>query len=66
MKDEAKPTWMWGAGVSDPDGRYLILNISRDTARKSLFWIVDLQTNEIGLNMEWLKLVDKWEADYNM
>jgi Prolyl oligopeptidase, N-terminal beta-propeller domain len=66
MKDEANPTWLWGVGVSDPDGRYLTLNISRDTARKSLFWITDLQTNEIGSNMKWLKLVDRWEADYNM
>jgi prolyl oligopeptidase len=66
MKDEANPTWMWAAGVSDPDGRYLILNISRDTARKSLFWIADLQINEIGPNMKWLKLVDKWEAEYNV
>ena len=66
MKDEANPTWMWAAAVSDPDGRYLTLYISRDTARKSLLWIADLQTNEIGLNMKWLKLVDQWEADYTM
>ena len=52
--------------MSDPDGRYLTLKISRDTARKRLFWIADLQTNEIGTNMEWLKVVDKWEANYSM
>ena len=66
MKDEANPTWRWRGGVSDPDGRYLTLKISRDTGRKRLFWIADLQTNEIGTNIEWLKLVDKWEADYSM
>ena len=65
MKDEANPTWRWSAGVSDPDGRYLTLAV-RDTGRKRLFWIADLQTNEIGPNMKWLKLVDKWEAEYYM
>jgi prolyl oligopeptidase len=66
MKDESNPTWKWAAGVSDPDGRYLTLSIWRDSACKSLFWITDLQTNEIGPNMKWLKLVDRWEADYKM
>ena len=32
LKDETHPEWMWHMQVSEVDGRYLILSISRDTA----------------------------------
>lgn len=32
-KDDAHPEWMWGTQVTEVDGKYLILNISQDTAR---------------------------------
>jgi prolyl oligopeptidase len=33
MKDDDHPNYMWGTQVTSPDGRYLILYVSRDTAR---------------------------------
>lgn len=32
MKDETNPTYMWGTGISEIDGKYLELTISKDTA----------------------------------
>lgn len=86
MKDDDHPNYMWGAQVTTPDGRYLVLYISRDTARVSLFpafyshaqfnvarqqnllWITDLEVsnNPIGPNMNWIKLIDEWDAEYSV
>lgn len=33
VKDDTHPDWMWYMGVSEVDGRYLILSVSQDTAR---------------------------------
>lgn len=35
MKSDEEPNYMWGAQVTSPDGRYLALYVSRDTARVS-------------------------------
>lgn len=35
MKNDREPNYMWGAQVTSPDGRYLALYVSRDTARVS-------------------------------
>ncbi|GBE79106.1 hypothetical protein SCP_0203030 [Sparassis crispa] len=64
LRDDLHPEWMWGAGVTEVDGRYLMLTISRDTARKNAMWITDLEKNEIGPNMQWDKLIDEYEAAY--
>ena len=34
-KDDSNPEWFWGAEVSEEDGRYLILYVSKDTSRVS-------------------------------
>ncbi|QRW15681.1 carbohydrate esterase family 10 protein [Rhizoctonia solani] len=54
--------------VTSPDGRYLILYVSRDTARQNLLWVTDLEdpSNPIGPNMKWIKLIDDWEASYSV
>ncbi|KIJ65569.1 hypothetical protein HYDPIDRAFT_174977 [Hydnomerulius pinastri MD-312] len=66
MKNAEHPEWMWGTTVSELDGRYLFLSVARDTARKNLLWVSDLQENEIGQNMKWEKLVDEFEAEYDV
>ena len=32
-KDETNPTWMWGTEITEVDGRYLMLTITKDTSR---------------------------------
>ncbi|KAI0346955.1 hypothetical protein BDW22DRAFT_1321836 [Trametopsis cervina] len=63
-KDDSNPEWFWSAEVSEVDGRYLILSVSRDTSRKNLLWIADLQHNTIGQHMRWIKVVDEFDAAY--
>ncbi|KAI0081447.1 hypothetical protein K474DRAFT_1587789 [Panus rudis PR-1116 ss-1] len=64
-KDSEHPEWMWGASISEVDGRYLMLSVSRDTSRKNLFWIADLEGQQIGSDLKWNKLIDDFEARYD-
>lgn len=83
IKDAEHREWMWGTSISELDGRYLFLSVSRDTARvcasffhsschlcehaqKNLLWVADLQENEIGPNIKWEKLIDEFEAEYDV
>ncbi|THH13332.1 hypothetical protein EW146_g6877 [Bondarzewia mesenterica] len=66
IKDPEHPQWMWGASVSEIDERWLALHVSRDTSRKGLLWVADLDKNTIGPNINWIKLIDEFEADYNI
>lgn len=36
------------------------------TVQKNLVWVTDLQENEIGPNMKWDKIVDEFEAEYEV
>ncbi|KAI0676715.1 prolyl oligopeptidase [Trametes maxima] len=63
-KDDSNPEWMWGTEVTEVDGRYLLLSVRRDTSRKNLLWIADLQKESIGQNMQWDRLVDDFEANF--
>lgn len=33
LKDVEHPEWMWGASISEVDGRYLFIDIVKDTGR---------------------------------
>ncbi|EIM85490.1 prolyl oligopeptidase [Stereum hirsutum FP-91666 SS1] len=66
MKDPEHPHHMWGAGTSEVDGRWLELYTRRDTARKNMLWLADLEKTTIGPNIDWIKLVDEFEADYGV
>lgn len=66
MKDAEHPEWMWGASVSEVDGRYLFLDIVQDTGKKNMLWVADLQENEIGQNMKWDKIVNEFESEYTV
>ncbi|EJD00885.1 prolyl oligopeptidase [Fomitiporia mediterranea MF3/22] len=65
LKDAEHPHWMWGPQVT-LDGKYLAVYISKDTSRKHLLWITDLTKNEIGQNMKWTKVIDEFDASYNV
>ncbi|CAL1703361.1 unnamed protein product [Somion occarium] len=64
-KDPKNPEWMWGADVTEVDGRYLILSISRDTSRKNLLWIADLEQQTIRPDLKWDKLIDEFDSRYD-
>ncbi|KAF8266710.1 prolyl oligopeptidase [Lactarius quietus] len=66
MENPNQPEWLWGAGVSEVDGRWLELSVSRDTSRKNLLWLADLEKQPIGPNLNWIKLVDDFEAEYSV
>lgn len=34
--------------------------------QKSLLWVADLQENEISQNIKWEKLIDDFEAEYEV
>ncbi|KAF8499303.1 prolyl oligopeptidase [Gautieria morchelliformis] len=56
--------YMYGAEVSEVDGRYLMLYARRDTSQKNKLWIADLTKNEIGPNIKWNKVIDEFDAAY--
>jgi len=62
-KDPANPEWMFSVDVTD-DGKYLKMYIAKDTSRKHLFWIADLEKNPIGSDIKWIKVINEFEADY--
>lgn len=66
MKNLDQPEWLWGAAVSEVDGRWLELSVSKDTSRKNLLWLADLEKEPIGPNFNWIKLVDDFEAEYSV
>ncbi|KAI0761741.1 hypothetical protein BC629DRAFT_1443455 [Irpex lacteus] len=50
-KDDANPEWFWGTDISEVDGRYLVLSVAKDTSRKNLLWLADLEKESIGQNL---------------
>lgn len=40
LKDPSNPEWMWAAEVSEVDGRYLLVSISKDTSRVSFSVVI--------------------------
>jgi len=63
IKDEVHPFWYWRA---ERDGDYLIVSTLRDMSIKNLLWVTDLSKNVIGPNMVWDKLIDEFEAQYEV
>ncbi|KZT38951.1 hypothetical protein SISSUDRAFT_1046275 [Sistotremastrum suecicum HHB10207 ss-3] len=66
IKDPENPTYMWGTGISEVDGRFLELDIRKDTSRKNKLWIADLSKTEIGQGIQWIKVVDGFTAAYEV
>ncbi|KAG6916377.1 hypothetical protein DXG01_007098 [Tephrocybe rancida] len=63
--DKSNPEWMWSVDITD-DGKYILLYTVKDTSRKNLLWIADLEQNEIGPNIKWNKIVDEYEGEYHI
>ena len=52
MKDAEHPEWMWGASVSEVDGRYLFLDIVKDTGKVCAHCLFSLPTHLIVPGLE--------------
>lgn len=66
MKDPENPEWMWSMDITETDGRYLSMYVLKNSDRKNLLWVTDLETNEIGPNMKWDKIVNTFDAEYDV
>ncbi|KAI0092497.1 prolyl oligopeptidase [Irpex rosettiformis] len=64
-KDDANPEWFWGSDISEVDGRYLVLSIAKDTSRKNLLWVADLEKDSIGNNLTFDKVINEFDAAYD-
>ncbi|KAF9004715.1 prolyl oligopeptidase [Cyathus striatus] len=64
-KDPKHPEWMFSMDVTE-DGRYLIMYTMKDSSRKNLLWVADLKKNNIGREIQWIKLFDEYEAEYDI
>ncbi|KIO29452.1 hypothetical protein M407DRAFT_70380 [Tulasnella calospora MUT 4182] len=69
-KDDQNPSWLFGIGTSEPDGRFVELYISKDTSNKNKLYMADLGTegditSKVG-NLQWHKIVDNWDAEYSV
>ncbi|KIY52584.1 hypothetical protein FISHEDRAFT_69740 [Fistulina hepatica ATCC 64428] len=64
--DPENPTWMWGAQVTQVDGRYLVLYTHKDTTPNTKLWFADLEQSPIGQNMQWIKLIDEFDGDFGV
>ncbi|KAF7799102.1 hypothetical protein EIP86_010332 [Pleurotus ostreatoroseus] len=62
--DRSQPDYFYGAEVTEADGKYAVMTIAKDTSRKNLVWIADLE-NGISEVMQWDKVIDDFDASYN-
>jgi prolyl oligopeptidase len=66
MKDDIHTEYMWAVVVSEEEnGRWVSLYIQRDSASKNLLRVADLTRTKIGPDMEWVKVVNEFEAAYH-
>ncbi|CAA7259570.1 unnamed protein product [Cyclocybe aegerita] len=63
-QDKENREWMFSIEVTEDD-KYLILYLLKDSSRQNLLWIADYDTNGIGPNIQWRKVVNKFEAEYD-
>lgn len=68
IADPQNPTHMWSASSTD-DGRYVALTVSKDTSRRNLLKIADLQdpqNAEMSSNMRWINVVEEFKHEYSV
>ncbi|KAF5372042.1 hypothetical protein D9615_008071 [Tricholomella constricta] len=63
--DKQNPEWMWSVDISD-DGKYIIMYTMKDSSRRNLLWIAELEKNEIGPNIKWNKVIDEFKGEYHI
>ncbi|EJU06084.1 hypothetical protein DACRYDRAFT_19397 [Dacryopinax primogenitus] len=64
-EDPENEHYMWATTVTEVDGRYLLLSTSKDTGPTNRLWIADLKDAGVGPNLQWIKLVDNFKAEYS-
>ncbi|KAG5649915.1 hypothetical protein H0H81_001511 [Sphagnurus paluster] len=64
-RDETNPEWMWSVDITE-DGKYIVLYTMKDSSRKNLLWVAELEKNEIGPNIKWNKIINEFEDEYNL
>ncbi|TFK43090.1 prolyl oligopeptidase [Crucibulum laeve] len=65
FEDKQNREWMFSVDTTE-DGKYLIMYTMKDSSRKNLLWVAELEKNEIGPNIKWNKIVDEFEAEYDL
>ncbi|KAF9558232.1 prolyl oligopeptidase [Agrocybe pediades] len=64
-QDKTNREYMYGIDTTE-DGKYLLLYISKDTSRKNLLWVADYSPEIIGKDIEWNKVINEFEAEYDV
>lgn len=49
-----------------PSHRPFTWTLANVPAQKNLLWVADLEENQIGQNIKWVKLIDDFEAKYEV
>jgi len=65
FNDKEHPEWFFGIEVSD-DGKYLFLQILKDTAKKNYLWVAEIDMNQIRFGLRWRKIINEFSADYKI
>ncbi|KAF8239504.1 hypothetical protein L208DRAFT_1420673 [Tricholoma matsutake] len=61
--DKDNPTWLWSIDISR-DGKYYFLYTSKDTSRRNLLWVAEVEKNEIGPNIRWNKIQNEFASEF--
>ncbi|KDR68475.1 hypothetical protein GALMADRAFT_78538 [Galerina marginata CBS 339.88] len=64
-QDNEHPEWIYGADTSE-DGKYLYLYQFKDTSKKNLLWVAELDEDGVKSGIHWRKVVNEYAADYNI
>ncbi|KAF8696533.1 hypothetical protein AX14_001525 [Amanita brunnescens Koide BX004] len=64
-QDVENPDWIYDTNTSD-DGRYLYLYLFKDTSKRNLVWVAELDGGRIGPELKWRKVINKYVADYTV
>ncbi|TIB86967.1 hypothetical protein E3Q10_00588 [Wallemia mellicola] len=68
LEDPQNPTHMWSASTTD-DGRFLVVTVAKDTSRRNLLKVADLNDSrnaEISSNMCWLDIISDFKHEYDV
>ncbi|KAF8883417.1 prolyl oligopeptidase [Infundibulicybe gibba] len=64
-RDQEHPEWMFNIEITE-SRRYIILYTMKDSSRKNLVWVSELKEKEIGLGIEWRKIYDSFDAEFEV
>ncbi|KAF8803935.1 hypothetical protein BYT27DRAFT_7259917 [Phlegmacium glaucopus] len=64
-RNKENPDWMFSIDVTE-DGKYLVMYVLKDSSRQNLLWIADFDTNDIGPNIKWIRVVGEFASEYDV